>query len=67
MVSQGFSRVCLRPRDIFRSSSLTLSIITSMTSPTDTTFEGCLMCLVHDISEMWTRPSTPGSSSTKAP
>ena len=30
-------------------------------------FDGCLTRLLHDISETWIRPSTPGSSSMNAP
>ena len=39
----------------------------STQSPTFRIFDGCLTRLVHDISETWIRPSTPSSTSTKAP
>ena len=38
-----------------------------MVSPMLTIFEGCRTLRVQLISEMCTRPSMPGSSSTKAP
>ena len=65
--SQGSSSICFIPREIFSSSVSTLRTTASISSPMDTSFEGWRTFRVHDISEMWTRPSTPFSSSTKAP
>jgi hypothetical protein len=65
--SQGLTSVCFMPRLI---SCLFLSIsrtTTSTSSPGSTTSLGWLMRRVHDISEMWTRPSMPSSSLTNAP
>ena len=45
----------------------TSSTITSTSWLVATIFPGCTFFLVHDISETCTKPSTPGSSSTKAP
>ncbi len=42
-------------------------ITTSTVSPFFTTSDGCCTRLVHDMSEMWIRPSMPGSISTNAP
>ena len=65
--SHGFSSICFMPSEIFLF-SMSMSMITASTwSPMETIFEGCLMRRVQLISEMWTRPSMPGSSSTKAP
>ncbi len=45
-----------------------MEVITACTSsPFWTTSEGWLIRRVHDMSEMWTSPSTPGVISTKAP
>src|SRR2546425_7567649 len=46
---------------------VTFRIRTSTSSPFFTTSEGCCTRLVHDMSEMWIRPSMPGSISTNAP
>ena len=48
-------------------SASTFRISTSTSSPFFTTSEGCCTRLVHDMSEMWIRPSMPGSISTNAP
>ena len=45
----------------------TSSTITSTSWLVETILPGWTFFLVQDISETWTRPSTPGSSSTKAP
>ena len=63
----GFGSICFMPSEILRSRSSTSSTTASTSSPTLTTFDGCLTRLVHDISETCTRPSMPGSSSTNAP
>ena len=63
----GFGSICFMPSEILRLPSSTSSTIASTMSPRFTSFEGCFTRLVHDISEMWTSPSMPGSSSTKAP
>jgi hypothetical protein len=55
------------PSEIFRFPSSTSRITDSTSSPMETTFEGCLIRLVQDISDTWMRPSIPGSISTKAP
>ena len=66
-VSHGSGSICFRPSEIFSLALSTLSTTASMTSPMLTTFDGCRTCRVQDISETWIRPSTPFSSSTKAP
>ena len=63
----GSSSVCFMPREIFSSVSSTLSTTASIVSPIDTTFDGWRTLRVQLISEMCTRPSIPGSSSTNAP
>ena len=65
--SQGLPRHCLRPRLIRRFSGSTSSTMTSTSWEVETILPGCMFFLVQLISETWTRPSTPGSSSTKAP
>ena len=55
------------PSEIRLEARLTSSTMTSTVSPTLTSFDGCRTRRVHDISETWTSPSTPGSSSTNAP
>ncbi len=45
----------------------TSSTITSTSWLVETILPGWTFFLVQLISETWTRPSTPGSSSTKAP
>ena len=67
IICQGFGSVCRRPSDSRRAALSTSRTTASTVSPTARTFEGCLTLLVHDISETWIRPSTPGSSSMKAP
>ncbi len=66
-VSHGSSSACLRPREIRLFSPSMLRITTSTASPFLTTSDGCWTRLVQDMSEMWIRPSMPGSISTKAP
>ena len=65
--SHGSSSICFIPSEIFSSDGSTLSTTASISSPMETSLEGCRTFRVQDISEMWTRPSTPFSSSTKAP
>ena len=60
-------RSCFMPSEMRRSVGLTLRTIVSTSSPGLTSLEGCLMRLVQVISETWTRPSMPCSSSTNAP
>ena len=50
-----------------RASGLTSETIASTVSPGETTFAGFLIFFDQDISETCTSPSTPPSSSTKAP
>ena len=45
----------------------TSSTITSTSWLVETILPGCTFFFVQLISETWTRPSMPGSSSTKAP
>ena len=63
----GLSRHCFRPRLMRRLCGSTSSTITSTSWLVETILPGCTFFLVQLISETWTRPSTPGSSSTKAP
>ena len=65
--SHGLGSTCFIPSEIRREDRSTSRTTTSTTSPTVTTLEGCLTRWVQDISEIWTRPSTPGSNSTNAP
>ena len=65
--SHGSSWICFIPREIFSSLESTLRTTVSITSPMETSLEGWRTLRVHDISEMWTSPSTPFCSSTKAP
>ncbi len=65
--SHGFASACFMPSEISCFSLLMSRTTTSTSSPTLTTSLGWLMRLVHDISEMWTRPSMPSSSFTNAP
>ena len=63
----GFGSVCFMPR-LMRFAFPSTSSTTAWTwSPMAMTFDGCLTRLVQLISLMWTRPSTPGSISMKAP
>ena len=64
---QGLLSTCLRPSEMRRAVGSTPSTIASTVSPTLRIFDGCLTRLLHDISLTWIRPSTPGSSSMKAP
>ena len=57
--SHGSSSICFIPREIYSSLESTLRITVSITSPIETSFEGWRTLRVHDISEMWTSPSTP--------
>ena len=65
--SHGLRCVCLRPSDTRRFTMSTSSTITSTSWEVDTILPGCTFFLVQLISETWTSPSTPGSSSTNAP
>src|SRR5439155_776848 len=65
--SHGSSCACFRPSEMRLFSASTLRIRTSTSSPFFTTSDGCWTRLVHDMSEMWIRPSMPGSISTNAP
>ena len=65
--SQGLPCACLRPSEMRRFGSSTSRIITSTSWEVATILPGWTFFLVQLISETWTRPSTPGSSSTKAP
>src|SRR5213082_797889 len=67
ILSQGSSWACFKPREIRLFSASTFRISTSTSSPFFTTSDGCCTRFVHDMSEMWIRPSMPGSISTKAP
>jgi len=64
---QGLASICFMPRLI----RLALGSMSSTTASTSsawlTSLEGCLTRLVQLISETWTSPSTPCSSSMKAP
>ena len=65
--SYGFGSSCFMPRLMRFWRGSTSSTTASTVSPTSTTFDGCLTRLVQDISETWTRPSMPSSSSMNAP
>ena len=65
--SHGFSRHCLMPSETRRLLESTSSTITSTSWLVETILPGWTFFLVQLISETWTSPSTPGSSSTKAP
>ena len=65
--SQGSGVSCFTPKLIFLSSISIDNTLASTSSPILYTSEGFLICLVQDISETWTKPSTPGSSSIKQP
>jgi hypothetical protein len=65
--SQGLVSSCFMPR-LMRLFSMSIPrTLASMVSPTLTSLDGCLTRLFQVISEMWTRPSMPSSSSTNAP
>src|SRR5438046_7560314 len=63
---QGSSSVCFMPSETFSSVSSTFNTTASIVSPIDTIFDGWRTLRVQLISEMWTRPSIPGSSSTRS-
>ena len=63
----GSCSVCFMPSEIFSSVGSTLSTTASIASPMLTSFDGWRTLRVQLISLMCTRPSMPGSSSTKAP
>ena len=65
--SHGLGMHCFMPSEMRRRSSSISRIITSTSSPTCTTFDGCTFLLVQSISETCTRPSMPDSTSTNAP
>ena len=65
--SQGLALHCFMPRLMRRLSSSISSTMTSTSSPSVTTLAGATFLLVQSISETCTRPSMPGSISTKAP
>ena len=65
--SHGSGRSCLKPSAIFLSSVSIERICASTSSPNFTTSSGRWTPRVQDISDICTRPSTPVSSSTKAP
>src|SRR2546423_1297568 len=67
MVSQGFPRTCLSPRLKRDAAGSTFRTTASTRSPFFSTSPGRWMRLVHDISDTWIIPSTPGITSTKAP
>jgi hypothetical protein len=63
----GVLSSCFMPR-LMRLFSMSMPrTLASTMSPMLTSLEGCLMRLFQVISEMWTRPSMPSSSSTNAP
>ena len=58
---------CFIPKDIFLCSLSSDKITTSTSSPTFTKSCADLKCVDQDISETWTKPSTPSAISMKAP
>ena len=66
-MSHGFSEICLWPSEIRRCSLSIDNTTTSSSSPFFTNSPGWRIFLVQLRSEMCTRPSTPGSSSTNTP
>jgi hypothetical protein len=67
---EDFPRVAHGLLQAERDAALGASISSTMTSTScevETILPGWTFFLVQDISETWTRPSTPGSSSTNAP
>ena len=64
---QGLSKHCFKPSEMRRLSGSVSRTMTSTSWLVDTILPGCTFFLVQLISETWTRPSTPGSNSTKAP
>ena len=65
--SHGFGLHCFMPREMRRRSSSMSRTMTSTSSPSVTTLRGSTFLFVQSISETWTRPSMPASTSTKAP
>src|SRR6266700_3603878 len=65
--AQGSPSACFNPSDMRCSPAFTPRITASTVSPGFTRSLGLCTFLTHDISETWINPSTPGSSSTKAP
>ena len=65
--SQGFGCSCFSPRDSFWLSLSISRTTASITSSLATTFDGAIFRRVHDISDIWMRPSTPSSNSRNAP
>ncbi|MPN02543.1 hypothetical protein SDC9_149759 [bioreactor metagenome] len=65
--SHGFAWHCFIPREMRRRSSSISRIMTSTSSPSETTLDGWTFLLVQSISETCTRPSIPCSTSTNAP
>ena len=65
--SSGWGMACLRPREIRLEAGLTSRMVTTTSWPRVRSFLGWIILRDQLRSEMWTRPSTPFSSSTKAP
>ena len=65
--SQGLGWVARSDSDSRRFSASTSETTTSTSSSISRIERGFLTFLVHDISLTWIRPSTPSSSTTKAP
>jgi hypothetical protein len=65
--SHGLLCACLRPSEMRRFSSSTSSTLDLDLLEVETILPGWTFFLVQLISETWTRPSMPGSSSTNAP
>ena len=64
--SQMSPSSCLMPSETFCFSTSMLRMTASASSPTLSLAEGCLI-FSQEMSEMWMRPSMPGSTSRKAP
>ncbi len=58
--SHGLAMACFRPRLTRRLDGSTSSTTTSTSCEVETILPGWTFFLVQDISETWTRPSTPG-------
>ena len=65
--SHGLSRHCLRPSEMRRFFGSASSTMTSTSWLVETILPGWMFFLVQLISDTCTNPSTPASSSTKAP
>ncbi len=65
--AHGSPSACFRPSEMRRSAWFTPRTTTSTWSPGFTTSAGLRTFFDQDISERWISPSTPFSSSTKAP